>query len=205
MVYTYEDARKQVNTFDILLCNPDNWFWKAIGHTAMVVRDYEKDIVYVWESTTQGCTGKSGTQLVLFSDWWNFRKPEVWLRKWNNLRGGRFPFMVRLLDIYIQRFRGVPYPDLKSVDGLWYMIKSSLWPDKIRPDKVDLVRRHCTDRVCNTLLHCDILDTDLITETAEPDNMWYDLKNVYKYPPKHWRIDDFKSKQLTLEREVRIK
>ena len=81
---TYADIRNQINTGDIVLFScRDNLVSIGIqlmtqskwSHVGMVLKDYKKDIIYIWESTTLSNikdvtdhTFKKGVQLVLLSE-----------------------------------------------------------------------------------------------------------------------------------------
>ena len=69
-IIPYLKARDQLPTFTIINCRQHSWFWRFIGHTAILYKDSFTGQLQVFESTTLNkFTGKSGVQLTPFGTW----------------------------------------------------------------------------------------------------------------------------------------
>lgn len=195
----YKEIRASLQTFDILCCRHYNWFWRLIGHVAMVVR-MPGDVLMVWESTQRNkWSGKSGTQLNLMSDWIQHFPGEVFVRRVKILDPIWQDVGYRHLDAYIERHRGEPYPDLKSKSGLWYMAKQVLdIGGKIVENSPDRVVRDCSDRIAHTLQYCRVLQPTLNPSEQEPDNFW-------SSKPLHTPVDKYRESGVLILGEEQIK
>lgn len=195
----YLEIRKTLDTFDIICCEHKDWFWNLIGHTAMVVRDKEKDLVMVWQSTTK-YANQSGTSLSFFNEWLDQYPGKVYIRRMLMTMEHRV-IAEKKLDNYIKLYRGKPYPNLKSVGGLLYMrnlvIDFLPWTE----NPVDLGQedaRSCADRIAHTERYCGIFTDKMNPSEQEPDNF-------RDYKPFHKPIDTYLTRGVILMPEVRIK
>jgi hypothetical protein len=163
----YALERPHLKTFDILCCEPDSWFWKAIGHTAMVVRDEDKDMLWVWQSTTM-YAGNPGTSLTQLSTWLKQYPGKVYVRNLSMRDNVRYCASVRL-DEYIRLNRGKPYPNLQKTSGLWYMTKTVLHIGK--PNVPVAGALQCTGRIIDTLQYCGLIVPEANPSAFEPDEV----------------------------------
>jgi hypothetical protein len=163
----YALERPHLNTFDILCCEPNSWFWKAIGHTAMIVRDEDKDMLWVWQSTTM-YAGNPGTSLTQLSTWLKQYPGKVYVRNLSMRDNVRYCASVRL-DEYIRLNRGKPYPNLQKTSGLWYMSKTVLHLGK--PNVPVSGALQCTGRVIDTLQCCGLIVPEANSSAFEPDEV----------------------------------
>ena len=194
----YKEIRDNLNTFDIICCDHKDWLMRWIGHTAMIIRDYDKDIVYIWQSTTK-YAGVKGTSLSLFSDWLRTYSGKVCVRRFE-IEQKRRELSELLLENYIRKHRGDPYPDLKSAKGLWYMAKIVL--DLPLPvfenNPNEHIKLACSGRVADTLQYCGLIYPMVNINEVEPDDF-----RVSR--PLHTPIDNWLVKGVTLGAEERIK
>jgi hypothetical protein len=194
----YKSIRKTLNTFDIVCCEHKDLFWKLIGHTAMVVRDKEKDINMVWQSTTQYANQK-GTSLSFFNEWLDQYPGKVYIRKVIMPDAMREDAEI-MLDAYIKKYRDRPYPNLHSLYGLRYMYNIVVdwlpWTEN-KPEPINDARC-CSDRIAHTLQTCGLLSENMNPSEQEPDNF-------RDYVPFHKPVDYYCNPGVIIMPEVRIK
>ena len=66
----YTALRHSLNTFDIINCEHRVWYLRMIGHTAVVYRDANTGMLFVYESTSLNkWRGISGVQLTQMRVW----------------------------------------------------------------------------------------------------------------------------------------
>lgn len=169
---TYRRIRPQLQTFDILNCLHERWYWRAIGHTAMVYVCPLTGQVFVYESTQMGQFGVKGVQLTPMG---------LWLPK--------YPGTVKLRKCYIDdsllcreeaedkcgfhifEHRGTSYPDMKQRKWRWFVINSLIdLPGFTNPDTMEMI--FCTHLVADDYRYCGLADNNSINPAEqEPDNM----------------------------------
>jgi hypothetical protein len=168
----YSEIRSSLQTFDILNCIPHNWFWGAIGHTAMVYLCKETGQVMVYESTqTARADGKEGVQLRPMKEWVDNYPGTIKCRhfEFDDLR--RRLSSERSCSGYIREHRGTQYPDLSKWKWRWFMLNAKLDlpfrnPLENKPAKM----KHCTYLVGDCTNFCGLT---MFPNTAElePDDM----------------------------------
>jgi hypothetical protein len=195
----YDDFKGRLTTFDTLCCVQDSWIMKPIGHTAMVVRDLEKAMLWVWQSTTL-YGGYKGTSLTPLRPWLEQYPGKVYVRQLEfvgNNSFGKIATAEYLLDKYIAEHRGAPYPDLQATSGLWYMVRSVLHLGKPnQPPVPDALQ--CAGRWADTFQKCGLIIPECNTSEVEPDE-------VRDYMIGHTPIDRMLVSGVILKNEVRIK
>ncbi len=204
----YAAVRSSLGTFDIINTEHKDWFWRFIGHTAMVYRDFLTGLISVYESTTRNkFNGLSGVQLTPMRLWLAHYPGKVLVRGFycNKRNKGYFDYpelQKRLLlkekptvEQHIQKFRDTPYPDLKDPKQRQFVIDAAIdLPFGIgqNPDRHDIM--FCTQLVVDAYQDCGLY-------TGEE-------------PPSEWQPDDMRpggefEKQLaegvSLGKEIRIK
>lgn len=123
-IVPYSKARPDLQTFDILNCHPHGLFWDWIDHTAFVYRTPEQVMVY--ESTQRKYAGKSGVRLTPMADWLhNYPGKVEWRSVTITVDWRRFVAEERAKD-HIYKYRGTPYPDLKTRAGRWFLANARL-------------------------------------------------------------------------------
>ena len=138
-IVKYEDIRDCLKTGDVINCEHHNWFWRLIGHTAVVYRDPLTDMLFCFESTSIGKSGISGVQLNPLGEWVkgkNGYTGKVFIRYAvfsQNFQFANLPF------VFIEKYRGTSYPDVKSKDGRDMLIASAV---DIEIGDKDLVQWH---------------------------------------------------------------
>ena len=167
----YDDYRKIAKTFDILNFENKDWFWRLIGHTAMVVVNHQYDQISCWESTSRGLGGQSGVQLNPLRARLETCGSRVFVRQILTTKIGMYFNSISTLKEYIKANRGLPYPDLKTRYGRWYLIKAALDCGKLTENKENPKMRFCTDLVAATYRDCGLARFDCASSEFEPDDM----------------------------------
>lgn len=194
----YAAVRDSLDTFDIINTEHKNWVMRMIGHTAMVYRDLLTGQVNVYESTTLNkFSGISGVQLTPMRLWILHYPGKVFVRRVvfsNDYDSGAIDCR-RTIEQHINRFRGVPYPDLDDPKQKQFVIDAAIdLPFGIgkNPDRHDIM--FCTH----------------LTVDAWQDRGFY----TGKLPPSEWQPDDTRpghgferqlAEGVSLAKEVRIK
>ncbi len=110
----YAAIRPHLGSFDIINCEHEEWFWRWIGHTAMVHKSVLTGQVNVYESTSRNkFSGISGVQLTPMRLWLMHYPGRVYVRRVvfaKDYGGGGGSS----LEDHIKKYRGVPYPDLSK-------------------------------------------------------------------------------------------
>ena len=177
----YDDIRGQLQTFDVLNCIPEGFFWSKIGHTAMVYVNKETGQVMVYESTQTGRSDKlSGVQLRPMREWLAEYPGKVYLRQmtfWavgikqeRACRATAEKFCAR----HIRKYRGTAYPDLKTRKGRWFVASSAIdlpWPFSrwFKNKDIDYVL-FCTMLLMHCLRFCSMVRGGLNPAEYEPDD-----------------------------------
>jgi len=171
----YDDIRPSLQTFDILNCVPNNWFWGAIGHTAEVFRCKETDQVMVYESTqSERDDGKQGVQLRPMRKWLEDYPGRV------NIRQVEFDVLQRRLAAerscaaHIRQYRGTSYPNIKKWRGLWFVVNAAVdlpWKSRLRNPDIDDVM-FCTHLFAHNWRFCGMMHGANPAE-FEPDDTRY--------------------------------
>jgi hypothetical protein len=189
----YALERPHLNTFDILCCEPDSWFMKPIGHTAMIIRDDAKDMLWVWQSTTM-YAGYPGTSLTPLKPWLEQYPGKVYVR--NLAMRGNMRFCASTwLNEYIRLNRGKPYPNLQKTSGLWYMAKTVLHLGK--PNVPVAGALQCTGRIIDTLQYCGLIVPEANSSAFEPDE-------VRENAPLHDKTDKWFVKGVSIGKEIEL-
>jgi len=198
IIHNYKTLRHSLQSFDIICCEHKDLFWNLVGHSAMIVVDNEKDIVWIWQSSTQ-YANVSGTSLMPFNEWLTQYPGHVAIRQISMPMSLRRTAEERL-DAYIAKYRGKPYPNLKSLTGWKYMYNQIAdimpWTEN-HPDP-DGDARDCSDRIVHTLKTCGILNQMINPSEQEPDNL---RENVLFHTP----IDVYTERGVVISKEIWIK
>ncbi len=194
----YAAVRNSLGSYDIINTEHKEWFWRLIGHTAMVYRDMLTDMIFVYESTTLNkFTGISGVQITPMRLWLAHYPGKVLVRKMIFAAGydsGSIQIH-RSIEEHIRKFRGVPYPDLSDPKQKQFVIDAAIDLSFGIGQNVD---RH------------DIMFCTHLTVDAWQDRGFY----IGEEPPSEWQPYDMRpgrrfEKQLapgvSLGKEVRLK
>lgn len=126
----YSQIRSRLRTFDVLNCVPYGAFWGWIGHTADVYVCQETGQVMVNEATQKKYAGKSGVQLTPMAEWIHnytrygrvfWRQCDIRHTIYSNRENAEL-----LCAEHIKKYRGTPYPDLKTAAGKWFLANARL-------------------------------------------------------------------------------
>ncbi len=194
----YAAVRSSLGTFDIINTEHKDWFWRFIGHTAMVYRDFLTGQVSVYESTTLNkFNGVSGVQLTPMRPWLAYYPGKVFVRRMifeKDYDISRINYRSSI-EQHIQKYRGTPYPDLNDPKQKQFVIDSAIdLPFGIgkNPDRHDI-------------FFC----TQLVADAWQERGLY-----IGEEPPSEWQPDDMRpggkfEKQLapgvSLGKEIRIK
>ena len=121
----YAAVRHSLDTFDIINCEHKDWFWRMIGHTAVVYRDASTGMLFVYESTSLNkWSGISGVQLTPMRVWLRYYPGKVFLAPVKFEEDSATHYFVRQVKAqeHIEKFRDVPYPDRRNPRHLQYLI-----------------------------------------------------------------------------------
>ena len=145
----YLKYRDQMDCFDVLCCEHNNWIYKFIGHTAVIFKNNAGQLM-VFESTSLNkFSGIKGVQLTPLGLWLQHYNGKVWWRKWvwdkSVLLGGRiYPTESDIrydFQQFIKKYRGTSYPS--GHEGAWLLFKA-WWDSAIFKN---LSRNSATDTV----------------------------------------------------------
>lgn len=130
----YLKYRDQMGNFDVLCCENRNWFYKFIGHTAVIYKNDAGQLM-VFESTSLNkFSGIKGVQLTPLGLWLLHYNGKVWWRKWVWAGVGSTITRERLDAIrhrvksewafrrFIEIYRGTSYPSGRK--GAWLLFKA---------------------------------------------------------------------------------
>jgi hypothetical protein len=110
-----------------------------------------------------------------------------------------------LLEHYIEKNRGLPYPDLKTRYGRWYLIKAALDIGKLFQNVENPKIRFCTDLIAATYRDCGLAQFDFASSEFEPDDMRsINNTSLRKWWPRN-HFDCFLVDGITLGEEMEIK
>jgi hypothetical protein len=101
---------------------------------------------------------------------------------------------ISMLKDYIPANRGLPYPDLKTRYGRWYLIKAALDIGKLSQNVENPKIRFCTDLIAATYRDCGLAQFDFASSEFEPD----DIRTGEEY------FDDYLVPVITLGDEMEI-
>ncbi len=151
----YTAIRHSLNTFDVINCEHKVWYWRMVGHTAVVYRDANTGQLSVYESTSLNkWSGISGVQLTPMRVWLRHYPGKVFVRRmvYNKRNKGSldYPAMQKrillrekqpLSATHIEKYRGVPYPDLKDPKQLQFLLNTVIdlpFGIGLNPDRHDI-------------------------------------------------------------------
>lgn len=128
----YLAIRNKLRTFDVLVCEHRNWFWRLVGHVAQVyVNACGQRMVF--ESTTLNkWSGKSGVQLTPMGLWLQHYPGVVKVRRMTIFNSGGYDRKRRRLEAkiasakFIQSVRGSSYPNLRTRSGRMKLYLSAI-------------------------------------------------------------------------------
>ncbi len=197
----YTAIHSSLNTFDVINCEHKDWFWRLIGHTAMVYRDVDTGQIMVYESTSLNkFSGISGVQLAPMRIWIRYYPGKVFVRRMM-YKGKPLPYITDdykfhpTLSDHIREHRGVPYPDLSDPKQALFLAYSAIdLPFGIgqNPDRHDII--FCTQLVVDAFQTCGLYTGDEVPAEFEPD----DTRPGGKF-------EDMLTEGMELGNEIRIK
>ncbi len=202
--WRYAALRSYLNSFDIINTEHYKLFWRLIGHTAVIYKDFTTGVVYIYESTTQNkFSGLSGVQLTPMRVWLNNYPGKVFVRRviiddvfsWGN---NTAPSSNNTIEQHIKKYRGTPYPDLSDRRQRNFVINAALdlpGPLKgfgLNPDRDDIM--FCTHLVADLWRWRGYYIGDEPPSEFEPD----DTRPGGKF-------ENQLVKGLSLDSEIRIK
>jgi hypothetical protein len=186
IVMPYPKIRTQLPTFSVINCVQDNWFWKRIGHTAIVYIDPMTGQVKVFESTTLNkWTGKSGVQMMPLGAWLAHYPGKVFARVpkfGDSSSGANIDREIKAAD-FIRNNLGTSYPDIKTRTGRFKLYMASLDFRLFGRDWFSYTGKDegvfCTELVIKMLQACGLFGTGYNASEYEPDdtrgsNHWFD-------------------------------
>ena len=173
----YDEIRERIDTFTIINCEHRNWFWRLIGHTAVVYKDPQIGQLMVLESTQMGKSGISGVQLSPMGKWVNEYPGTVKIRILQRPHGywvGNVRGQQQQAAFFIKKYLGTSYPDVKSWEGKKKLILSAL---DLEIDGKDILTYtgddqgiFCTMLVIMFYQYCGLMESWLLDKEFEPDD-----------------------------------
>lgn len=206
----YAAVRSQLNTFDVINCEHNNWLLRAIGHTAMIYKELATGQIFVYESTELNkFTGIKGVQLTPMRLWLHYYPGKVFVRQFYkegepreyipifswSLYNKRMVMAARSIQKHIKKYRGTPYPDLSDPRQAMFVANAAIdLPMGIgeNPDRHDIF--FCTQLVVDALQYCGLYIGDEPPSEAQPDDT-----------RPGGRIEKQLAKGLSLGKEIRLK
>jgi len=209
-IMPYPEVRRTVDSYTILNTEHKSWFWRLIGHTAIIYVDPGTKKVFVYEATTKSYTGVSGVQLHLFGEWLDNYPGRVYMRR-VHFKGNQpvhWAAACRKLAKHIQKYCGTSYPDLSTRPGRWQLIKAAwdswLFPKQSTNPDTD------TDMYCTKLVGHAFRFGDMVRDFPYPPR---------DYPPIHYNPSELEpddtrdgdwfemylKSHVIIDQEVRIK
>ncbi len=153
----YLKYRDQMDNFDVLCCEHNNWLYKFIGHTAVIYKNDAGQLM-VFESTSLNkFSGIKGVQLTPLGLWLQHYNGKVWWRKWvwtdtdSSMRVGDIirnrSAAIWAFRRFIKKYRGTSYPSGRK--GAWLLFKA--WWDS------PLFKKFSRNPVTITVIFCSHL------------------------------------------------
>ncbi len=123
---SYLKYRDQMDNFDVLCCENRNWFYRFIGHTAVIYKNDAGQLM-VFESTSLNkFSGIKGVQLTPLGLWLHHYNGKVYWRKWVWDEGKLGTTQIDLANWeftqFIKEYRGTSYPSGRK--GTWLLFKA---------------------------------------------------------------------------------
>ena len=189
------EIEPRMDTFWIVNCEHRRWYWRWIGHTAVLVRI--DGMLYVYESTQMGKT--KGVQITEFREWL-----------------ARYPGVVKVTPVtiindmirtealksakeHVDKNLGKPYTDPKKRQGRWVLIRSawdSRWFKKASTNIDTEKWFFCTMLVMNFLRFCRLVSRLINCAEWQPD----DTRDAPR-----GRLNTVLCSYVRVEKEIRIK
>lgn len=164
----YSHIRPRLKTFDVLCCIPPGLFMGWIEHTGGVYVCAETGQVSVYQSTTQKYAGKSGVSLTPMAEFvrsYTRAGGRILLRQCTITGRGRRGRAQQDAAKHIKRYRGTPYPDLRTRAGRWYVANARIdipfWRKNpwVNVDRTD--RFFCAHLIANEFRFCGLTKGDI--------------------------------------------
>jgi len=181
----YTAVRPTLDSFDVINTEHKDWFWRMVGHTAMVYKCPATGQLFVYESTSLNkFTGFSGVQLTPMRMWLRQYPGKVFVRRLICKRrpeetnrylyfDGNLPVCDMQLARHIKKYRGVPYPDLSDPVQRDFLLNSAIdLPLGIGQNKNRDDIFFCTHLVAHAYDYCGLFDhpKEIITSEFQPDD-----------------------------------
>lgn len=125
----YLTVRSQLTTFTLINCEHRNWFWKLIGHNAVLYKDPMTGQLMLFESTTLNkFTGLSGVQMMPFGAWLALYPGKVFARipVFSDSTLTASTKRMETASRFIRHNLGSSYPDLKTMTGRFKLYMAAL-------------------------------------------------------------------------------
>lgn len=161
--FKYSLIRPLLKTFDVLCCIPPGFFMGWIQHTADIYVSAETGQVSVYQSTTQKYAGRSGVSLMPMAEFvrsYTRAGGRILLRQCTIRGKGQRGRAQQEAAKHIKRYRGTPYPDLKTRAGRWYVVNARLdipfWRRNpwVNVDRTDIF--FCAHLIANEFRFCGL-------------------------------------------------
>jgi hypothetical protein len=167
------DIIGRIETFWILNCEHKEWWWRLIGHTAVIWRDPETGLFWVYESTQMGAFGTKGVQLTPLRTWLKHYPGGVKIKPVTITNPMLRTEAFRSADEHVEKHLGKPYTDPKKRQGRWVLIRS-IWDSsffKHSSTNIDTDKWFfCTMLVMHFFRYCRVVYKDINPAEWEPDN-----------------------------------
>lgn len=163
----------KIDTFWIINCEHKKWFWRLIGHTAVIWKNPDTGILYVYESTQMGKSGIKGVQITLFYEWLKKYPGKVKIKPVTITNPMIRTEALKSAAEHVKKHLGKPYTDPKKRKGFLMLLKS-VWDSgifqKISTNIDTEIWFFCTMLVLNLFRFCKLVNSDINPTEWEPDD-----------------------------------
>ncbi|KKN54256.1 hypothetical protein LCGC14_0594380 [marine sediment metagenome] len=120
----YLKYRDQMGNFDVLCCENRNWFYRFIGHTAVIYKNNAGQLMVLESTSLNKFSGIKGVQLTPLGLWLQYYNGKVYWRKWvwNTETRLDCAYAEEIFTRFIKEHRGTSYPS--GHKGAWLLFKA---------------------------------------------------------------------------------
>ncbi len=188
----------RIETFWIINCEHKRFYWKWVGHTAVIWKD-PNGLLWVYESTQMSHSGIKGVQLTPLIEW-RLKYPGVVKIKPVTITNPKMKSTAfSLAEKHIKIHLGKPYTDPKTPKGFKMLVRSVWDSSRFKKASTNIdteVWFFCTMLVLNLFRFCCLIYRDINCSEWEPDNT--------RDKPRG-RLETVTNNYVRIDPEIRIK
>ncbi|MBW8036287.1 MAG: hypothetical protein FVQ79_11815 [Planctomycetes bacterium] len=182
IITPYEEIRGSLQTGDVIICEQKNFVMKWIGHNAGVYVNGAGQVMVLESTSVSNLTGTKGVQLNPMGLWLAAYPGHVGIRRRRFVNPyieadrelAKYPIQFHT-EVFIKKFRGTSYPNLKTRAGRWYLIRAawdSIFLKKASTNVETDAWIFCTDLIGRWYRWMGMIPAGANCAELEPDNMY---------------------------------